>query len=78
MAQVTQERTACPVKGKGVHAVLLTGWGDLDRLSVVRSTQGVRWFYNAEESDGKVSEECTYLVGCFPHSRERIDHWRGH
>ena len=42
------------------------------RLSAVRSTQGVRWFYNAEESDGKASEECTYLVGCFPHSGESI------
>lgn len=38
----------------------------IHRLSAVRSTQGARWFYNAAESDGKVFEEGTYLVGCFP------------
>ena len=36
------------------------------RLSAVRSTQGVRWFHNAEKSDGKVSKERTYLLARFP------------
>jgi hypothetical protein len=36
------------------------------RLSAVPSTQGVRWFHNAEESDGKVLKERIYLVSWFP------------
>jgi hypothetical protein len=38
----------------------------IHKLSAVRSDKGARWFYNAAESDGKVSEEGTYLAGCFP------------
>ena len=36
------------------------------RLSAVPSTQGVRWFHNAEESGGKALTERIYLVSWFP------------
>ena len=78
MAQVTQERTACPVKEKGVHAELLTGWGDLELLqrgdwyikpftgyqpyALPRAYGGPNCNYILVETYGEVLDKDTYTI----------------